>query len=220
MPDLLTNLKIIGMEKADGLSFSVPLIFEAMFNPSSYTINHKLNFDTKKAPGNGGGDPEFKDKEAETFSIEFMIDGTGASKTAVPVIAQVGLFNKVTSQINGTSHRPNYLTLQWGNFMRECVLQSATITYTLFSQEGLPLRAKINATFLERIGSELNAALSMFSSPDLTHTRIVKQGDKLPFLTYQEYRDQKYYLQVARSNNLTNFRKLQPGTKLNFYPLK
>ena len=46
MPELLTNLKIIGTEKpADSLTLQVPSVFEVMFNPNSYTINNKINFD-------------------------------------------------------------------------------------------------------------------------------------------------------------------------------
>jgi hypothetical protein len=217
MPELLTNLKITGMEKSDGSSPS--LVFEVMFNPNSYTVNHKLNFDTKQAPGNGGGEPEFKNKESETFTLEFMMDATGASRPAKPIIDQVSQFNKVTTNMNGKTHRPNYLVVQWGTFIRECVLQSANITYTLFSLEGIPLRAKVNATFIERADSELNARASMFSSPDLTHEIVVKEGDLLPLLTYKTYHDQKYYLQVARINKIKNFRKLIPGTRILFPPL-
>src|SRR5262245_54719221 len=147
MKELLTNLKIIGLEDPDGISFSVPRIFVAMFNPSTYTVNHKLNFDTKPAPGQEGNNPEFKNKESETFSLEFMVDGTGASKPAIPLISQIALFNQVTITMSGKTHRPNYLIVQWGSFIRECVLQSSSITYTLFDSFGLPLRAKINATF-------------------------------------------------------------------------
>jgi len=217
MPEQLTNLKIMGKEKGDDTAYS--LVFETMFNPNSYTVNHKLNFDTKQAPGTAGGEPEFKNKEPETFTLEFMMDATGASKPPVLIKKQVSDFNNVTTSMNGKTHRPNYLLVQWGTFIRECVLQSANITYTLFTLEGISLRAKVNATFIERADSELNARASMFSSPDLTHTIEVKDGDLLPLLTYKTYRDQKYYLQVARINRLKNFRKLKPGTQLIFPPL-
>jgi len=219
MKELLTNLKIIGLEDPDGISFSVPRIFVAMFNPTTYTVNHKLNFDTKQAPGQEGSNPEFKNKESETFSLEFMVDGTGASKPAIPVIGQIALFNEVTITMSGKTHRPNYLIVQWGSFIRECVLQSSSITYTLFDSVGLPLRAKINATFIERADSKINSIASMFSSPDLTHIIQVKQGDLLPVLCYKTYRDQKYYLQVARVNKLKNFRKLIPGTEIILPPI-
>jgi contractile injection system tube protein len=219
MPDLLTNLKIIGMQKPGGIPIGIPVIFEAMFNPNSYTVNHTMNYDAKPAPGNAGTDPGFKEAEPETFTIEFMIDGTGVSKPQIPVPVQVALFNTVTRKVDGETHRPNYLIVQWGTFIRDCVLKSSAITYTLFSAEGIPMRAKVSATFIERKDSELNAIASMFSSPDLTHIVEVKQGDILPLIVYKTYRNQKYYLQVARFNKLKNFRKLEAGSKLNLPPL-
>lgn len=218
MPEQLSTLKITGKIQAEDSSTST-IEFKAMFNPNSYTVNHKLNFDPKQAPGSSGGEPEFKNKEPETFTLEFMMDATGASKSPIPIKDQVSKFNKVTTSMNGKTHRPNYLVVQWGTFIRECVLQSASITYTLFDMQGVPLRAKVNATFIERADSELNARESMLSSPDLTHEVIVKDGDLLPLITYKTYRNQKYYLQVARVNKLKNFRKLIPGTELFFPPL-
>ena len=89
----------------------------------------------------------------------------------------------------------------------------------MFDKFGLPIRAKISASFTERTPSGLGSLLSMLSSPDLTHKIVVKDGDILPLLTYQIYNNQTYYLQVARANKLKNFRKLQAGTTLTFPPI-
>ena len=121
--------------------------------------------------------------------------------------------------IDGDIHRPNYLIVQWGTFICECYLISSRITYTLFDSFGIPLRAKVNATFLERIESKLNQIANMFSSPDLTHTRLVKEGDRLPLMVFKEYKNQDYYLQVARANKLKNFRKLKTGEMINLPPV-
>ncbi|MFC0182645.1 hypothetical protein ACFFJX_08770 [Pseudarcicella hirudinis] len=37
-------------------------------------------------------------------------------------------------------------------------------------------------------------------------------------MSYKIYEDPRYYLQVARANGLTNFRKLQAGSKIYFPP--
>lgn len=220
MPDILTNLKIIGTEKpVDSLSLSIPSVFEVMFNPNSYTVNNKINFDTQQAEGSDGSDPKFKNVAPEAFSLEFMMDGTGVSKPKTTVLEQVAKFKKVTLSVNGNSHRPNYLIVQWGTFIRDCVMESANITYTLFSSEGIPLRAKITASFIDRKESKLNSIASMFSSPDLSHFLEVKEGEILPLIVYKTYNDQKYYLQVARINKLKNFRRLKAGTKLILPPL-
>ena len=99
-------------------------------------------------------------------------------------------------------------------------MKSADITYTLFKSDGYPLRAKVKATFSENIEDTLRTAKEGKKSPDFTHQRIVKDGDTLPLMTYRIYGDDSYYLEVARINGLTNFRKLETGTIIQFPPLK
>jgi nucleoid-associated protein YgaU len=89
----------------------------------------------------------------------------------------------------------------------------------MFDMFGLPIRAKISASFAEVTSKSLMAKLAMLSSPDLTHSIQVKEGDILPLLTYNIYKKQDYYLQVAKVNRLKNFRKLKAGTTLIFPPI-
>jgi len=48
----------------------------------------------------------------------------------------------------------------------------------------------------------------------------VKEGDKLPLMTFRIYGDSRYYLEVAKINNITNFRKLMVGSKIFFPPIQ
>uniref|UniRef100_A0AAU6WLI4 LysM domain-containing protein n=1 Tax=Chryseobacterium endophyticum TaxID=1854762 RepID=A0AAU6WLI4_9FLAO len=58
------------------------------------------------------------------------------------------------------------------------------------------------------------------NSPDLTHKRTIQDGDTLPLMTERIYGDSKYYLEVAKVNNLINFRQLVPGEELYFPPIE
>ena len=57
-------------------------------------------------------------------------------------------------------------------------------------------------------------------SPDITHKRIIKQGDTLALMTQKIYNDQHYYMDVANVNRLDGFRKTTPGTEIFFPPIK
>jgi nucleoid-associated protein YgaU len=57
------------------------------------------------------------------------------------------------------------------------------------------------------------------SSPDLTHSRIVKAGDTLPLLSKEIYGTANHYLWIAQQNQLDDFRNLMPGQRLFFPPL-
>ncbi len=212
------NLKILQTD-ANGIpKLAVP--FLAMFNPENIAINENVTYNSHAPTGYTGYDPRYLKTEPRTFTIDLTLDGTGVNTNGVkiPVTAQVLLFRLATTTVDSDTHRPNYLLLQYGLFICNCVLNSSTVTYTMFDMFGLPIRAKISASFTERTTS-LGAILNMLSSPDLTHSVSVKEGDLLPLLTNQIYNDQSYYLQVAKVNKLKNFRKLQAGSILIFPPI-
>jgi len=213
------NLKIIQTDENGIPSLGVP--FLAMFNPENIAINEIIVYDDKNAIGKAGATPAFKNTKPRTFTIELTLDGTGVNTNGVkiPVTAQVLLFRACTTSINGLIHKPNYLLLQYGLFICNCALTSSTVTYTMFDMFGLPIRAKISATFQEFTPNTFGSIMSMLSSPDLTHEVTVKQWDILPLLTNQVYKDQNYYLQVAKANKLKNFRRLTAGATLIFPPI-
>jgi nucleoid-associated protein YgaU len=108
----------------------------------------------------------------------------------------------------------------WGTLLFKGILAEMTIEYKLFSPEGVPLRAVVKASFKGIVEDLLRLAKENNNSPDLTHVRIVKEGDTLPLMTFRIYGDSKYYLQVAEANNLTNFRRLKPGQQIKFPPIE
>ena len=63
-------------------------------------------------------------------------------------------------------------------------------------------------------------ALEKSSSPDLTHERIVEEGDTLPLMCHRIYGSTNHYLEVAKFNKLKYFKELTPGSKIYFPPLE
>ena len=100
-------------------------------------------------------------------------------------------------------------------------MNSVDIKYTLFDRNGEPTAAELDIALKGDMSKERENLVNNFSSPDLTHVRIVKSGDTLPLLCQQIYGDSSYYPTVAQANGLDNFRNLhlQLGQKLYFPPL-
>ncbi|NES40235.1 hypothetical protein [Moorena sp. SIO2C4] len=73
---------------------------------------------------------------------------------------------------------------------------------------------------IEDIKDSKRIKLEKKSSPDLTHTRTIKAGDKLPVMAQEVYGDSAYYIQLARANNVNNFRKLKTGTTIKLPPIE
>ena len=94
------------------------------------------------------------------------------------------------------------------------------INHTLFNPNGSPLRAKLTATFLNYKAKEERLARDRQNSPDLTHVREVKAGDRLDLMTHKIYNSPNYLMQVARANDLTHIRQITPGDELFFPPFE
>jgi hypothetical protein len=103
-------------------------------------------------------------------------------------------------------------------FYQILILIIPYLNHTLFNSDGSPLRAKLTATFLNYKAREERLAEEGQRSPDLTHYRKVKQGDRLDLMSYRIYNDSKYFLQVGRANQLTSIRNIQPGSEIYFPP--
>ncbi len=236
-----SNLKIIAYDKPSGGTTQNEIAsFTVDFNPNTFTISNKIEYQNPEAKGQTGGDPQFDKIPPLEFTIEFTIDGTGVAFNHLTtenqntyksqqndtqtkhdyVKKQIIKLREVTgSQINGEIHRPNYLGLLWGNIYIECVLTSLNIVYSLFDRQGSPLRAKVTCGFLERIAAGQDGRQTRLESPDLTKIITTTEGDSLTLIANKKYDDPCYYIQIARKNKLKNFRRLNPGTKIVLPPL-
>ncbi len=208
------SLDTDGTAKADGDTF------EAMINPESYKRDHVINYNQDKALGKLAPELKFSNYNGEKVSFDFIIDGTGAVNSQGDVDKDVKALKDVAYTYDGSIHQPKPVKLQWGTFVFYGRLTSLTVNYTLFKPDGTPLRAKISLAVLEYVGRKEESNLASRSSPDLSHTRVIKDGDTLPLLCHEIYRDSSLYLYIARENNLSDFRNPPPGTRLHFPPVQ
>ena len=213
----LLKLKILGF--ADKELKKPRGVFSAYFNPESYNVARSVEYCHSTPVGDIDSEAKYLKVPPKTYGFELLLDGTGASGLKIPVPVMVELFNQTCYNYLGESHRPPYLLLIWGTMIAKCVLTSSSISYDLFNPLGIPLRAKITCSFKSFEVPLIKIAKKKNQSPDVTHLRIIKEGDTLPNLCQEIYGSQSYYLKVAKVNGLVNYRKLVPGAELFFPPL-
>jgi hypothetical protein len=220
---VLSKLIIHAFEKNDFKkevdSFTTPI------NPETFTKTSHIELDTSRGHGQPGTDPRYKSTAPEELKIEFILDGTKTmegyldSLKTMEVSDQIQAFTDCV-QFDGKIHRPRFLIVRWGSEVKfPCVLSHLEINYSLFKANGDPLRAKISATFIKYETEAAIFAANHISSPDLTHQRIARSGDRLDLLCNDIYDDSSFFLQVARANDLTSPRNLKAGTALLFPPI-
>lgn len=212
----------------DGNMKGLPIPFPVMYNPEKFSKSIRTIYQSRAVPGDTAEEQAIERIEGDDISFEFLFDATGGSINSIQgevakaldgVDAQIELFLTLTQTRDEQEHQPRKLTLVWGTFIFNCRLVNATIDYTLFNPLGRPLRATINATFKGDEPRILQSALAKLFSADLTHARIVKEGETLPLIAKRVYGDSRYYMEIARINGLKNFRHIPAGTELILPPL-
>jgi hypothetical protein len=221
----LTKLKIIAYRDNKFTLIVGDGIFSSLLNPEKYAFKYKVEYTESQGQGTSASQPKYVRSVPEDLNLEFLFDRTGIIKghsndLEVGIVADIERFKRIVFDYNGDEHKPNYLMIGWGTLLFKGILAEMTIEYKLFSPEGVPLRAVVKASFKGIVEDLLRLAKENNNSPDLTHVRIVKEGDTLPLMTFRIYGDSKYYLQVAAANNLTNFRRLQSGQHIKFPPIE
>ena len=208
-----------------------PDSIEVMFNPTSYKRSHAIAYQQARRQSiNSPGQPaRYGFTSPAELSFTLIFDGTGVDDFGVVSLARklmgqsvkkyIETLEKVCLNFNGDIHEPNFLTVRWGEFSFPCRLKSLEISYKLFDESGEPIRAEVEIGFIEDKSFEKWAREAGRNSPDLTHVRVVKDGDTLPLLCQEIYGSPVHYLTVARDNGLDNFRDLAPGQRLVFAPL-
>jgi hypothetical protein len=161
----LTKLKITS--ENDGKSFTV------MFNPETYSETFSSVFTTKKDINTGIEEYIYVKSLPQDFKLKLIIDGTGVSNFHAPnlpvfkveektVYEQVNEFLRLAwYPVNG---KVTSLIVEWNKFTYYCLLKDVTINYTLFSRDGLPLRAELDATFIGNAEKNERAYKSRFNA--------------------------------------------------------
>ncbi|MEM0995520.1 MAG: hypothetical protein AAGN35_00510 [Bacteroidota bacterium] len=219
--------------------------YEVMINPSSFSRKSKIKYYHASTVNSTGSNAKLSAKSPESVSFKFTLDGTGvtgrnpdtgdgpellsALDTASLnptagfqhriVANSIKHFFEICGEMDAETHDMPFLKISWGDMVFSCRMSTADVSYELFTPGGFPLRATISASFCGSISEEKRKRKERKASPDLTHIRVVQEGDTLARLTESMYGTTRYLLDVARVNNLTNYRKLRPGTELIFPPL-
>jgi nucleoid-associated protein YgaU len=138
-------------------------------------------------------------------------------------------------KIEPDGHAPPICSFQWhrhfpgsdlsptlGNQRRtefKCVLDSVKQKFTLFSPEGVPLRATLSVSFREYKTLDEQLSQLNLNSPDRTQGHILQSGETLTSVSAKCYRKPTEWRRIAEQNGINDPRRLNPGTILQVPPI-
>jgi hypothetical protein len=218
----LTKLRIEILDKATVDSANGLLDhFEAHFNPTEYTLTKGAQIAEIGVPGIDSPILQFIRGQNERLTMDLLFDSTddGMGDGATDVRNQTKQVYQLV-KIQPATHAPPRFRVSWGTGLSfVAIAEQVQQKFTLFSPEGIPLRATLSLTFREYKTLEEQLAELKLQSPDHTKVRVVVRGETLSDIAAREYGDAGAWRAIANANEVPDPRRPEPGSSLVIPPL-
>jgi Contractile injection system tube protein/LysM domain len=201
---------------------ALPRFIEVQFNPTEYTLNKGAQIAEIGIPGLDSPILQFIRGQNEKLNLDLFFDTTheGMGDSVTDVRDQTKLIYQLV-KIQPKMHAPPRLQFTWGEGLTfRAIVESVQQKFTLFNPRGIPLRATLSVSFREYKTLEDQITELKLESSDHTKRRVVRRGDTLSKIAYDEYRDATAWRLIADQNprETANPRRLTPGTVLEIPP--
>lgn len=181
-----------------------------LFNPTEYTLDRGNEYSWVKIPGLSQPIAQFITGEVPSLSMDLFFDSYEAGEDVRTYTSPLTSALDVDSDL----HAPPICQFVWGSLIFKGLLEKCTQKFTMFSQEGLPVRATLSVTFKSYKTITEQFQEIPRQSADRTKQKLIKQGDQLWMVAAREYEDPGHWRAIARANGIDNPLKLQAGQRI------
>jgi hypothetical protein len=124
------------------------LTVEAQYNPKELQVDKNIPWSKKNQANQAnptGLHLEFTGAEGRTMSVEMLFDGYETKSSVADYVKDLNTMASVleSSSPDENKRRPHLCVASWGDAVDNfhCVIESLSVKYTMFSDDGVPLRA-------------------------------------------------------------------------------
>src|SRR5262245_516461 len=188
---------------------------EAHFNPNKIALSKSVSLLNQPAKGRDVPEQQFGNGEPRTFNLDLLFDtyDTDSQRKDKVTIYTDKLDNLTV--VSEDLHRPPICELSWGTWVFfEGVLEKLDHEYTLFMEDGTPVRATSKCTFKEYRDNPRDRRQQNTHSSDVAKQWVVKRGDTVSSIAGEEYGDPALWRVSADHNDLDDPFDVEAGTTL------
>ena len=198
-----------------------------MFNPTDYTFSKSNNWTEMVVENQNVPNLEFAGGQPATLDISLFFDTFEAHAHPTLAIKAGDDVRKYTKglwdmmKVSGANKEPPHCRFEWGSFWSfDAVITSMSQKFTLFDNDGTPLRAELTVSFkqIKDEGQYPKQNPTSGGNPG-EHVYVVREGETLAHIAYQEYGDSTLWRQIAEHNPIRDPRRLRAGQTLIIKPL-
>jgi hypothetical protein len=181
------------------------------FNPTEYQIQKQNAYTEVNIPGLDSPPLQFVHGGAARLTTDVIVD---TSDTLDDVRKKFLDGIHALLMVESERHAPPIVAFVWDKEVFKGVLESATTTYTLFTDKGVPIRAKVSLAIKQHEPVQVQVNKARTASPDFDKVYTVRRGDTLWSIAAWAYQDASAWRAIAAANGIQDPRRLEPGTVL------
>jgi nucleoid-associated protein YgaU len=193
------------IETDTGLKIQASADMRIFFNPNQYQLQRRVDWKELNTRSADFPQLQFDKGGPRSLTMSLLFDTYESKQDVRTLTRQVAQL----AEVDGHKSRPPVCTIVWGPVVEpyaglpfKGVLESLTQKFTLFLEDGTPVRATLDVQFKEG------------ESPARQRRRVLRQGDTLWSIAAAEYGNPAQWRPIALANAITNPRLLEPGTEL------
>lgn len=205
----------MALEKAVIINLDTNKEIKVLFNPKEYILEKRTPWKEQEIQGLDSPAVEFTIGERKRLSMELFFD-TSEEKTDVREYT-----DKIEELmlVNSDEHRPPLLMFSWGKLKFKCVLEDLVQRFTMFMNDGTPIRAILKVMFKEYSTAASQIKEKPRHSSDHMKRLVLREGDTLSSMSAREYKDPGLWREIADANGIEDPQNVEPGTILHLPPL-
>jgi hypothetical protein len=205
-----------GEEKGGGISVG------CMFNPFEYTVTKQNTFEDKSRNNSNVPQVEFKKAGAQTLKLALVFDTFEAGEDVTLTTNKLWKFMEPKTRENGSSNAktpPPDVAFEWGVFRFVSVITQMSQKFTLFQEDGTPVRAKVDVTFTQHRDTEDYPNQNPTSGGgEVERVRRVIAGERIDAIAFDVYGDAARWRLIAERNGIRDPLAIKPGQVLSIPP--
>jgi hypothetical protein len=208
-------------------------VVDCLFNPTDYTFAKRNEWASGSPTGGDVPLVNFSSGGAMNLEVQLLFDtltmlSDGPDTTpqdvreyTEKVLDLMKIDPNTADQSKGTPGRPPRVSFRWGRFWSfKSVLTSVSQNFTLFWDDGRPIRATLTASFQQVESEGTYPPQNPTSMGRPQKVRTVLPGETLDAIAFTEYGDASRWRAIADFNRLDNPLRLRVGQQLGLPPLR
>jgi hypothetical protein len=201
-----------GKKKDGGLTVS------CMFNPFEYSVSKSNNFEESSKNQSDVPHVEFKKAGAQTLKLNLIFDSYEQGTDVSEVTNELWKFMMTKTQEASSKNEkvePPQVAFEWGVFNFVSYITNMTQKFTLFKNDGTPVRANVDVTFTQYNDvDDYDRQNPTSGGGPIERVWQVVAGQRLDTISAEVYQDAGKWRLIAEHNHLRDPLALRPGMQL------